>query len=648
MNKYYNRAIIGNKDLTASVSEKGELLRVCFPKIDGRQFVEHFHVGVKINDSNLIYLHNDINNKYKQQYIDKTNILVTNVENNYFNLEVEQTDCVSYDKNVLIRKYTLNNKNKINLDIDFILNSKMISNKSENFGSKIIDNGIIQYNRDYSFSIYSDRALKSHKLNDVEGAIASGTFDDKDYIGMSNEIAISYNIGTLKPNEKKDINIFIKLGTSQSVESELKKYCNLDVEKEIKETTKYWNSYVENHNKINLKKSNDDYIKKILEIYERTILLYPLLINSDTGGIAAALEVDENREKSGAYSYCWTRDAIFITKAFNLLGMQTETEQFYNIFCRKTQSENGMWEQRFYTDTSLAPCWGYQVDETASVIYGIYDYYKCTKNKDFLAKNLKMCENAVKFLFKYVEHTLQIEEEDFVKQELKEKYKKYFEEYKHVSYDLWEMNEGVHLYSLSSIISAFNSMEKIYNVLEDKVEKSRLKLEKRNNAIKKMNKYSALLKDFIKEKLVDTKQMILRRNTKDTQVDISIMGAVYPFEIFDPKEKIVKNTVDKINMTLRTYTGAYLRFEGDNYMGGNNPWVITTLWMALYYIKVGEIEEARACFKYVVDTACRYGFLSEQVNNEDKDFKWVIGLGWSHAMFIIVLNELLNVKNKIA
>ena len=28
-----------------------------------------------------------------------------------------------------------------------------------------------------------------------------------------------------------------------------------------------------------------------------------------------------------------------------------------------------------YTDGRLAPCWGYQIDETASVIYGVYMHY---------------------------------------------------------------------------------------------------------------------------------------------------------------------------------------------------------------------------------------------------------------------------------
>ena len=34
----------------------------------------------------------------------------------------------------------------------------------------------------------------------------------------------------------------------------------------------------------------------------------------------------------------------------------------------------------------------------------------------------------------------------------------------HLSYDLWEMNEGVHLYSLASIYAAFNAMKKMYEI----------------------------------------------------------------------------------------------------------------------------------------------------------------------------------------
>ena len=36
--------------------------------------------------------------------------------------------------------------------------------------------------------------------------------------------------------------------------------------------------------------------------------------------------------------------------------------------------------------------------------------------------------------------------------------------------------------------------------------------------------------------------------------------------------------------------------------------------------------------------------LAEQINNETMESAWVIGLGWSHAMFIDVLNKLYNLE----
>ena len=645
-NKYYNDAIIGNKKIIASYTEKGELQRLCYPEVDGRQFIDYFQTGVKINDSNLIYLHQDINNKYSQKYVKNTNILKTNIENTYFNLKIEQTDFALVDKNIIVKKYIFKNNNSVDLDTKFIINSKILSNDLERFGSRIVDKGIIQYNHNYAMAIFSNKNLYGHKLNDVQSTLHSAVIRDKDYIGMSNEIAISYDIGVIHPGEQQELNIFILVNENHDIEEKIQKCVKLNTDIEFENVKNYWNLYVENHSKIKIESNKSDFYKKLLEIYNRTILLFPLLINDETGGIVAALELDENRTKSGCYAYCWPRDSIFITRAFDLLKMEKETEKFYNVFCKNTQSDNGMWEQRFYTDGTLAPCWGYQIDETASVIYGVYDHYKHTKDNKFLEENLRMCEKATEFLFAYTENLLNIDEEDLVKKELQEKYKKYFDITKHVSYDLWEMNEGVHLYSLSSIISGFECMKKIYETIDNKQENLRLKQEKRNKIALKLNKYIQLLKDYIEDNLIDKNTKTLKRNLKDNNMDISVIGAVYPFDVFNPNEKVIKNTVDKINMTLRTHTSGYLRFEYDNYMGGNNPWIITTLWMALYYIKINDLDNAKKCFSFVVNKSLKHGFLAEQVNNDDKNFKWVIGLGWSHAMFIIVLNELLKANEE--
>ena len=130
------------------------------------------------------------------------------------------------------------------------------------------------------------------------------------------------------------------------------------------------------------------------------------------------------------------------------------------------------------------------------------------------------------------------------------------------------------------------------------------------------------------------------RNPEDKKMDISLLGAVTPFHVFKPKEKKIQNTVERINLSLRTYTGGYTRFEQDNYRNGN-PWPIANLWMTLYYLESGEKKKAKEAFDFVVKTAGKHDFLGEQVDNQTLKPNWVIGLGWSHAMFIMVLKKML-------
>lgn len=63
--------------------------------------------------------------------------------------------------------------------------------------------------------------------------------------------------------------------------------------------------------------------------------------------------------------------------------------------------------------------------------------------------------------------------------------------------------------------------------------------------------------------------------------------------------------------------------------------------MCLYYIKINDKIHAKECFDFVVKSSTKHGFLAEQVENERLESAWVIGLAWSHAMFVIALEELI-------
>ena len=640
-NKYYNDAIIGGKNITASYSKNGELLRIIYPSPDYMQFIDYFETGVKINDSGIVYLHNDINNTYNQYYTEDTNILNTEILNTYFNLKIKQTDFVLLKDSVLIKKYIFENKNSIELDINFLIHSKLLSDYNNMVGSIVKDNTLIQYTHNTAFCVFSNKELLSYQLNDTQNNINSGIIADKDYIGMSSDSSISYNIGNLKPNETKEIIIYVSIIENKKeidLQEKLKSIKKLDAQKEETLVKKYWKKYVKDHNTLQMPEEDTEYNKKLNKIYKRTILLFPLLMNQETGGISAAIEVDENITKCGKYAYCWPRDAVFITKALDILNMTKETEKFYKIFCKNTQSKNGMWEQRFYTDGKLAPCWGYQIDETASVVYGINEHYKKTKEMKFLKDTLKICESATKFLYIYMDNILGTRDEsDIVKNEIEETYHTKGREKLPLSYDIWEMHEGVHLYSLASIYGAFNSMLEIYDNIKEQYTDNRLKLENIHKNEIKIKKYIEELKKYISKNLYDATTKTLLRNLNDKKTDISILGVVEPFGLFAPEEKKIKNTIEKINLTLRTYTGGYLRFEQDHYMEGQNPWPIATLWMAMYYDKIGKKEEANECIRFVVNSCNEHGLLAEQIDNKTMTPNWVIGLGWSHAMFILSL-----------
>ena len=622
--KYFNDAIIGNRNLKATFSKRGELLRLYYPNIDFRQFIDEFVVGIKVNDSRFINLVDDINNIYSQNYTEQTNILNTEITNTYFNLKIIQTDFIPVKENVLVKKYKFINNHDIDLNIDLLFHSKLLTSANNSVSGLYSNEALMQYMHDYTLTIFSKNKPLSYQINNTKANILDGTIGGKDYVGTSFDSGISYNVGNLKPGQETEIEVIMSIyensKNAKDIEDEIIRLKKVDFNKHLDGTEKYWRNYLKKHDTINLPEPINEKEKKIKKIYERSILLFPLLYNNETGGIAAAAEVDEARSKCGGYSYCWPRDAIFITKAMYKLGMDKEVEKFYKSFCANSQSKNGMWEQRFYTDGNLAPAWGYQIDETASVVYGVYDYYLYKKEVKFLKDNLKMCEKAINYLEKYADNVLQGNKIQ-------------------PSYDIWEECEDIHTYSLATIFSAFQAMIEIYELVKPLYEENRLKLEQIAKRTEQLKKYAVDVKKYILSNLYDTEKKCFVRNNTDKKMDISLLGLVYPFNMFSPKEKKIENTVERINMTLRTYTGGYLRYEGDNYMNGN-PWIIANLWLAEYYLSAGIKNRARECFNFAIIGSNEHGLLPEQVDNDTMDPAWVIGLGWSHAMFINLLQEL--------
>lgn len=170
---------------------------------------------------------------------------------------------------------------------------------------------------------------------------------------------------------------------------------------------------------------------------------------------------------------------------------------------------------------------------------------------------------------------------------------------------------------------------------------SKISKGKYRELIKEIEKIIPKMQTAIRNNFVENG--ILKRSLDDSKIDISLLSVLIPFNIFEEGNSILKNTVQEIEKTLKLPNGGYLRYQNDNYIGGN-AWIISSLWLSLYYIKSGNIKRAREIFDWVTEHADNLYFLPEQIEKYGDKTAWISQLAWSHGMYVIVKQELGKVK----
>lgn len=292
-------------------------------------------------------------------------------------------------------------------------------------------------------------------------------------------------------------------------------------------------------------------------------------------------------------------------------------------------------------DGNLAPSWGLQIDETGTIIWGILQHYLQTGDIDFLINMWDNIKKGVEFLIGFIDKSTGLPG---------------------LSYDLWEERFGVHAYSSAAVyagICAGTEVAGILNIPGDYKENwEKAAVELRNSIDKHFwrEEKGIFLRSILTKlnpwgyepgnetKVIQVNQKGYKRDVTlaDSKVDVSLIGLAVPFGVYNLYDPKIESTARRIEESLASYpTRGIKRYEGDNYIGGN-PWVIATLWIALYYAKTKKYKKARSYFDWAVKSCTEMGFLPEQVDRENGRPAWVIPLTWSHAMFILVLMELID------
>jgi GH15 family glucan-1,4-alpha-glucosidase len=137
----------------------------------------------------------------------------------------------------------------------------------------------------------------------------------------------------------------------------------------------------------------------------------------------------------------------------------------------------------------------------------------------------------------------------------------------------------------------------------------------------------------------------------DATIDASLYGT-FAFGAYSAHDEKVKNTMAQIYDKLWHKTsGGLARYENDYYYRADNqdignPWFITTLWLAQYYIASAtekkDLDKALQILEWVTDHALPSGVLAEQIDPITQTPLSVSPLTWSHGTYIIAVQEYLN------
>ncbi|MEK6725237.1 MAG: glycoside hydrolase family 15 protein [Deltaproteobacteria bacterium] len=217
------------------------------------------------------------------------------------------------------------------------------------------------------------------------------------------------------------------------------------------------------------------------------------------------------------------------------------------------------------------------------------------------------------------------------------------------SYDLWEENQGIFTFTASAVYGGLTAAANFAQAFGELGIAERY----RNGAAEireGMDRHLYLEKEKRFAKMIN-----LREDGSveaDASVDASLYG-LFAFGAYAPDDPRVRSTMEQVYERLwcKTQVGGLARYENDYYYRisndiPGNPWFITTLWLAQYYIAVArtkpELDKALEIMEWVAKHALPSGVLAEQINPYTHEPVSVSPLTWSHATFIIVVQEYMN------
>ena len=349
------------------------------------------------------------------------------------------------------------------------------------------------------------------------------------------------------------------------------------------------------------------------------------------GGLIASSDSSIYNYGRDYYNYVWPRDGAYALMPLIKLGYKDEPKKFFQ-FCIDTMNPDGYMMHKYQPDRSIGSTWHpllhrsrpelpIQEDETAIVIYAISKYFEVTKDEDYIRsiypKFILPCSD---FMAGFIDVT----------------------NLPHASYDLWEERFATFTYTVYVTLAALEAAAAIADKLN--------KHEDHDRWAAAAERIKRGLPKLVNDNGVFRKSLLLKADL-DLEYDGTIdASSFYGAFIYGRAEaNNLSKTIGRVEQVLESSSsiGGIPRYENDSYFKKKpdslgNPWIITTLWLAQYYISVGDKPKAMELIDWAASRASSSGMLAEQADPDSGMAVGVCPLVWSHSTFaetILLLNQ---------
>ncbi|MFH1691676.1 MAG: glycoside hydrolase family 15 protein [Candidatus Omnitrophota bacterium] len=395
----------------------------------------------------------------------------------------------------------------------------------------------------------------------------------------------------------------------------------------IRRSSKYWTTWVHKHSlKI------EGLPKSITDVFSRSLLILRTQIDNQ-GAIIAANDSDIVRFGKDTYSYMWGRDGAFVAAALAKAGYSHVCMKYFD-FCARVLSDEGYLFQHYNPDGSLASNWHawlvdgkevlpIQEDSTALTLWALWIHYQSLKDVEFIRPFYNtLIKKAADFLVRYRDSQTLLPLP---------------------SYDLWEERYALHTYTVASVIAGLRAAANFSRLFQDDSLAGKYGFAA-DEMTEKITQY--LYHDRLK-RFARSGSRTEEGYKLDETIDISLLSLV-TLGVLDPNDPRMVETAKAVReqLWLKTSIEGCARYQGDVYQRSQdspkdipgNPWFISTLWLAEYYIDQAEnrqqLQAALPYLEWCGKNALASGVLAEQVHPVTGSPLSVSPLTWSHSAFV--------------